>query len=122
MRRSTVPPSAAMSLQSIASFVASRVGRESAAIRALRPLYERLLSVIHGHRGIPRSLNGQTFRIDPHCRAQVTPDYDAPVASFIQSRIRSGAVCVDVGANIGIYALQFARWAGPEGRVIAFEP
>jgi FkbM family methyltransferase len=27
-----------------------------------------------------------------------------------------------VGANVGVYVLQFAHWSGPDGQVIAFEP
>jgi len=33
-----------------------------------------------------------------------------------------GNVCFDVGANIGVYVLQFAHWSMPDGKVIAFEP
>ena len=29
---------------------------------------------------------------------------------------------MDVGANVGVYEMQFAHWTGPTGRVIAFEP
>jgi len=31
-------------------------------------------------------------------------------------------VCLDVGANVGVYVLQFAHWSRPTGRVVAFEP
>ncbi|MFH1060193.1 MAG: FkbM family methyltransferase [Pseudomonadota bacterium] len=34
---------------------------------------------------------------------------------------RPGAVVLDVGANLGLYALRAARRVGPDGRVIAFE-
>lgn len=40
------------------------------------------------------------------------------VAAFV----RPGAVCLDVGAKHGIYALVMAVAAGPSGRVVAFEP
>lgn len=33
-----------------------------------------------------------------------------------------GALVIDVGANVGFFTLRFARWVGPEGRVIAIEP
>jgi FkbM family methyltransferase len=29
---------------------------------------------------------------------------------------------IDVGANIGFFALRFGEWVGPDGRVIAIEP
>ncbi len=36
--------------------------------------------------------------------------------------IRAGDTVVDVGANVGLWALGAARLAGPNGRVVAFEP
>ncbi len=36
--------------------------------------------------------------------------------------VRDGDICLDIGANVGWMALFLARTAGPEGRVIAFEP
>ncbi len=36
--------------------------------------------------------------------------------------LRPGAVIFDIGANIGAHTLHFARLAGPNGRVYAFEP
>jgi FkbM family methyltransferase len=40
---------------------------------------------------------------------------------FFIRNIRRSDICIDVGANVGYYALLFARLA-PSGRVIAFEP
>lgn len=39
-----------------------------------------------------------------------------------RSLIRTGMHVVDIGANIGFHALEFARWTGPAGKVDAFEP
>ena len=36
--------------------------------------------------------------------------------------IPAGGICIDVGANNGAFALQFARTVGPNGIVHAFEP
>jgi FkbM family methyltransferase len=44
-----------------------------------------------------------------------------PVGS-LRPLVPSGSAVVDVGANIGFFSLSFARWVGPEGRVIAIEP
>ena len=43
-------------------------------------------------------------------------------ARVFASLLRAGMVVVDVGANIGMYALLAARAVGTEGRVFAFEP
>jgi FkbM family methyltransferase len=40
---------------------------------------------------------------------------------LIRPCIRPGAVTLDIGANIGFYTVNLARWAGPSGKVHAFE-
>jgi FkbM family methyltransferase len=109
-------------LQGVARKVSGAVGRESWLIRTLRPSYESLLDVSVNGRGIPWEINGVTYRIDPRHRHRLGQTYDAPVASFIQERMLPGSICLDVGANVGVYVLQFAHWSGKWGRVIAFEP
>ncbi len=91
-------------------------------IRRLRPVYESVLDWSGQGEGIPWTINGVTYRVDPHHRHRLGQHYDAPVAAFLRERVKPGAVCVDVGANVGVYVLQFAHWAGPNGRVVAFEP
>ena len=107
-------------LQGVARKVSGTLGRESWLVRRLRPAYESALDI--SGKGIPWTINGVTYRIDPHYRHRLGQNYDAPVAAFLRERVKAGAVCVDVGANVGVYVLQFAHWAGPTGRVIAFEP
>jgi FkbM family methyltransferase len=36
--------------------------------------------------------------------------------------VKPGDFCVNVGGNMGVYALQCAHWTGPNGRVVVFEP
>lgn len=98
------------------------IGRKSRLARRLRPLYESLLDRVSGGHGHPWSINGVEYRIDPHYRHMLAQNYDADVAKFLRERVRPGDVCFDVGANVGVYVLQFAYWSRPEGRVVAFEP
>lgn len=42
--------------------------------------------------------------------------------ALCMSLIRPAATVIDVGANFGLYAAHAALYAGPEGRVVAFEP
>jgi FkbM family methyltransferase len=49
-------------------------------------------------------------------------DYDSNIAAFLKDKVLPGSICFDVGANLGVYVLQFAEWSKPNGTVIAFEP
>jgi len=109
-------------IQWIARTASSAMGRESWLIRRLRPAYESTLQLMSVGRGVPWEINGVPFRIDPHYRNRMGQDYDASVAQFLSERVKPGAICFDVGANVGVYVLQFAHWSGSSGRVIAFEP
>lgn len=109
-------------LQRLARRAARLVGEQSRLVGAARPLYERALPWLAGGRGIPWTINGAAFRISPFQRHRMGEIYDASVASYLSAHIQPGSTCFDVGANVGVYALQFARWTGPSGRVVAFEP
>ena len=110
-------------VRSLARAVSSLLGRRSAPIRALRPAYNRLLHIASGGRGVWWTANGrERFRIDPGLRQYFPPEYDPSVHAFLRERVKPGSVVLDVGANLGVYALCLARWVGPHGRVFAFEP
>jgi len=48
--------------------------------------------------------------------------YEPYETEWMENLVRPGDWVVDVGAHIGLYTLQLARWVGPRGRVLAFEP
>jgi len=48
--------------------------------------------------------------------------YEVGECQFARSRIRPGDNVLDVGANIGYFAMLMARWVGERGSVVAFEP
>ena len=110
-----------MMLQQAARRVAGVLGHDSAWVRGARPLYERALAFL-SERGIPWTINGAPFRISPLHRHRMASVYDREVARYLSEHVRPGDVCFDVGANVGVYALQFARWTGASGKVVAFEP
>src|ERR1700683_2560394 len=109
-------------LQRLARSASETLGRESVVVRGLRPAYESLLGALTRGGGVPMTINGVTFRVDPHYRRTFAPDYDPALAALLKRRIRPGATCIDAGANMGVYVLQLAWWSRPYGRVIAFEP
>ncbi|MFQ5705302.1 MAG: FkbM family methyltransferase [Gemmatimonadales bacterium] len=109
-------------LQGAARHIAESVGRDSILGRALGKAYAWLLIRTSGKKGITWPINGVTYRIDPRYRHQLGQEYDPPVAEFLRTGVEPGALCLDVGANVGVYVLQFAHWSRPNGHVIAFEP
>ncbi len=109
-------------IERAASRIAGMLGRNSALIRTLRPAYESLLGGMHGGNGIPWHVNGVEYRIDPKERPRFGHNYESETAAFLANRISSGMVCYDIGANVGAYVLQLARWSAPGGVVYAFEP
>jgi FkbM family methyltransferase len=109
-------------IQRLAAAASVALGRESWLVRALRPTYESALDFLNGKRGIEWEINGVPYRIDPHFRHQMSHEYEAQVASFLRTQVMPGQLCFDVGANVGVYALQLAHWSAPDGRIVAFEP
>lgn len=47
---------------------------------------------------------------------------DSEVGQIAQKLLQEGDVVLDVGANVGLVARQFARYVGAAGKVLAFEP
>jgi FkbM family methyltransferase len=109
-------------LQRTAKLVSGFIGRDSWAIRSTRPAYESVLDLIYKQNGMRWRINGVEFRIDPRHRHRLGNEYDASVAEFFRSRVRDGQTCFDIGANVGVYVMQFSHWLRPSGRVVAFEP
>jgi FkbM family methyltransferase len=111
-------------LDKLATRVATVLGHESSLVRGLRPAYETLLSWSSRGRGIPCRINGVALRRDPRCRQHYPDnlDYEPAVAAHLRAMVGPDQICFDVGANVGYYALQFAYWCRPSGRVLAFEP
>ena len=85
-------------------------------------LRQAVLRMVTLGRGVPRVVNGIPLRVDIAGRHTFTPVYDAGATAYLRERIRDGDEVWNVGANVGVYALQLAHWVGPAGRVVAFEP
>jgi FkbM family methyltransferase len=54
--------------------------------------------------------------------ALLNPDYNIEELDFLRQHTPPGGVFVDVGANVGTYAMPMARHVGERGIVIAVEP
>lgn len=106
----------AMEVQRLAPFFMKRLRflREQ-----LHPLYKKDLRTIKLRTGMTLQVNlgdhmGCDFYYGLFGEQQ---DFDLFMAA-----VKPGAVVVDVGANIGIYAITAAQRCGDAGRVLAFEP
>jgi len=93
---------------------------------AFRPTLSRLLNLL---RSGPLDVNYQGAAFRFHHQGSATergallnPDYNIEELQFLRAYVRAGGVFVDVGANVGTYALALARDVGATGRVVAIEP
>lgn len=93
---------------------------------AFRPWLSRLVHLF-GPGPIDATYQGASFRL--HHLASGTergalfnPDYNLPELDFLREYAPQGATFIDVGANVGTYAVALAKHVGATGRVIAIEP
>ncbi|MFL4989684.1 MAG: FkbM family methyltransferase, partial [Microvirga sp.] len=81
-------------------------------------------------KGLPLDLEtfGVRMRLYPYknvCERRIlfTPQYfDTDEIRILSSRIVDGFTFIDVGSNVGVYALFVAAKAGPQARILAVEP
>jgi FkbM family methyltransferase len=93
---------------------------------AFRPMLSRLVNLLRAG-PVDAQYQGASFRF--HHQASATergalfnPDYNLEELDFLRAHTPAGGVFVDVGANVGTYALALARQVGAGGKVIAIEP
>jgi FkbM family methyltransferase len=93
---------------------------------AFRPMLSRLLNLLRSG-PLDVKYQGAAFRLYHQGSATergalLNPDYNIEELQFLRAHVRQGGTFVDVGANVGTYALALARDAGESGKVIAIEP
>jgi FkbM family methyltransferase len=88
----------------------------------LRALYGLWLNCTAAKHGVLWSYNGEPVRIHPCVRHLVPPISEPELFEYLRRNIRPGETVLDVGSFLGIYAIFAARWVGPNGKVVAFEP
>jgi FkbM family methyltransferase len=93
---------------------------------AFRPMLSRLINLLRAG-PLDVAYQGASFRF--HHQASATergallnPDYNIEELDFLRMHTPKGGVFVDVGANVGTYAMPMAHHVGETGKVIAIEP
>lgn len=72
---------------------------------------------IHGSRML---LDSEDTGLSADLLKDGTREWGCP--GIVQSLLKPGMTCVDIGANLGLYALMECKIVGPKGRVHAIEP
>jgi FkbM family methyltransferase len=93
---------------------------------AFRPMLSRLINLLRAG-PVDIQYQGASFRFYHQASATergalFNPDYNLEELDFLREHTPAGGVFVDVGANVGTYAMVLARQAGAGGKVIAIEP
>jgi FkbM family methyltransferase len=93
---------------------------------AFRPMLSRLVNLLRAG-PVDVQYQGASFRFYHQASATergalFNPDYNLEELDFLRAHTPAGGVVVDVGANVGTYALVLARHVGASGKVIAIEP
>ena len=93
---------------------------------AFRPMLSRLVNLSRAG-PVDVAYQGASFRFYHQASATergalFNPDYNIEELDFLRAHTPDGGVFVDVGANVGTYALALARHVGAGGKVIAIEP
>jgi FkbM family methyltransferase len=93
---------------------------------AFRPMLSRLVNLLRAG-PLDVQFQGTSFRFYHQASATergalFNPDYNIEELDFLRGHTPMGGVFVDVGANVGTYALALARHVGKSGRVVAIEP
>src|SRR4029079_16462419 len=93
---------------------------------AFRPMLSRLVNLMRAG-PVDVQYQGASFRFYHQASATergalFNPDYNIEELDFLRTHAPSGGVFVDVGANVGTYAMVLARHVGSGGKVIAVEP
>jgi FkbM family methyltransferase len=93
---------------------------------AFRPMLSRLVNLLRAG-PVDVQYQGASFRFYHQASATergalFNPDYNIEELDFLRAHTPTGGVFVDVGANVGTYAVVLARHVGASGKVIAIEP
>jgi FkbM family methyltransferase len=120
------PPFGAFAPNAAQAAVITLAQRSRLKRGAFRPMLSRLVNLLRPG-PVDVAYQGASFRFYHQASATergalFNPDYNIEELDFLRAHSPEGGVFVDVGANVGTYALALARQVGASGKVIAIEP
>ena len=120
------PPFGAFTPNTAQQAIISLAQRSRLKRGAFRPMMSRLVNLFRAG-PVDVQYQGASFRFYHQLSATergalFNPDYNIEELDFLRSYTPVGGVFIDVGANVGTYAMALARHVGPSGKVIAIEP
>ena len=123
---SSPPPFGAFAPTRAQAAIISLAQRSRLKRGAFRPMLSRLVNLLRAG-PLDVQYQGASFRFYHQASATergalFNPDYNLEELDFLRSQTPTGGVFVDVGANVGTYAMVLARHVGATGKVIAIEP
>jgi FkbM family methyltransferase len=122
----TSPPFGAFAPNPAQHAIISLAQRSRLKRGAFRPMLSRLVNLLRAG-PVDVRYQGAAFRFYHQASATergalFNPDYNLEELDFLRAHTPAGGVFVDVGANVGTYAMVLARHVGESGKVIAIEP
>ncbi len=110
----TPPPFGVFAPTSAQAAVIALAQRSRLKRGAFRPMMSRLVNLLRAG-PVDVRYQGAAFRF-------YHQNYNVEELDFLRAHTPVGGVFVDVGANVGTYAIVLARHVGASGKVIAIEP
>ncbi|QWG20683.1 FkbM family methyltransferase [Bradyrhizobium sediminis] len=122
----TSPPFGAFAPNAAQAAIIRLAQRSRLKRGAFRPMLSRLVNLLRAG-PVDVHYQGASFRFYHQASATergalFNPDYNIEELDFLRAHTPAGGVFVDVGANVGTYAMVLARQVGATGKVIAIEP
>jgi len=122
----TPPPFGAFAPNAAQQAIISLAWRSRLKRGAFRPMLSRLVNLLRAG-PVDVQYQGASFRFYHQASATergalFSPDYNIEELDFLRAHTPAGGVFVDVGANVGTYAMVLARQVGAGGKVVAIEP
>jgi FkbM family methyltransferase len=123
---SSPPPFGALAPNAAQAAIIALAHRSGLKRGAFRPWLSRLVNLLRAG-PLDVTYQGACFRFYHQASATergalFNPDYNSGELDFLRAHTPGGGVFIDIGANVGTYALAMARHVGPRGTVVAVEP